>query len=177
MSFSQSSISRMNRIATVISVVVLLVVVLMRKIKIDTSIDFSFLPPFYSLLNAIAAVILIIAYIQIKNKNIIGHKRSMIAALSISLLFLLCYVVYHVTTPETKYCGEGLSRTIYFVLLISHIVLAAVSFPFILFTFIRGYTMQTESHKKLAKYVFPVWLYVCITGPLCYLMLMPCYAN
>jgi putative membrane protein len=177
MSYTVENIKWMNRIATVISILVLIVVVLMRKIKIESAIDFSFLPPFYSFLNALAAVVLVIAYFQIKNKNIAGHKRSMIIALSISLLFLVCYVVYHITTPETKYCGEGISRFIYFILLISHIVLAAVSFPFILFTFIRGYTMQTESHKKMARFVFPVWLYVCVTGPVCYLMLMPCYAN
>jgi putative membrane protein len=177
MSFSQQGIKWMNRVAAVISILVLIVVVLMRKIKIESSIDFSFLPPFYSFLNALAAIVLIIAFIQIRRKNISGHKTSMIIALSISLLFLICYVVYHITTPETKYCGEGFSRLIYFVLLISHITLAAASFPFILFTFIRGYTMQTERHRRMAKYVFPVWLYVCITGPVCYLMLMPCYAN
>ena len=98
----------------------------------------------------------------------------MIIALSLSAAFLLMYVLYHITTPEVKYCGEGAIRTIYFLLLITHVVLAAVSFPFILFTFVRGYTMQVEKHKAMAKYVFWIWLYVSLTGPIVYLMLRPC---
>ncbi|MBK7231314.1 MAG: DUF420 domain-containing protein [Saprospiraceae bacterium] len=172
----QGNLKTWNRIATILSMVVLLVVVFMRKIHIDSSIDFSFLPPFYSMLNAIAAICLISAYIHIKNKRIEAHKRMIIWALGISFFFLICYVVYHITTPETSFCKEGFIRSIYFFLLITHIILAAVSFPFILFTFIRGYSMQVERHKKMARWVFPIWLYVCITGPICYLMLKPCYA-
>ncbi|MBK9272314.1 MAG: DUF420 domain-containing protein [Saprospiraceae bacterium] len=172
---SPGNLKMMNRMATLISVVVLLVVVFMRRIHIDTKIDFSFLPPFYSTLNALAAICLMIAYIHIKNKRIAEHKRMIMIALGISALFLVSYVVYHITTPETKYCGEGWLRSVYFPLLISHIVLAAISFPFILFTFIRGYSMQVDRHRRMAKWVFPIWLYVCLSGPVCYLMLKPCY--
>ena len=92
-----------------------------------------------------------------------------------SALFLLCYVAYHFTTPETKFGGEGSIRIVYFVLLISHIVLAAVSFPLILFTWIFGFTGQVTRHRKFSKITFPMWLYVAITGPACYLMLRPYY--
>lgn len=147
----------------------------MRKIHIESDFDFSFLPPFYSVLNGISAFLLIWSYVSIRKKNILVHERLMKLALSISVFFLLCYVVYHITTPETRYCKEGLSRIVYFIFLASHVILAALSFPFVLFTFIRGYTGQIERHKKLARWVFPVWLYVCMTGPICYLMLRPCY--
>jgi len=107
-----------------------------------------------------------------------------------STLFLLSYVVYHFTTPETLYSDfnhdfnvtdeekarSGSLRTIYFTFLASHILLAAISLPFILFTYIRGFTGQVEKHKKMAKYVWPVWFYVAVTGPICYFMLKPFYA-
>jgi putative membrane protein len=86
-------------------------------------------------------------------------------------------VSYHFTTPETKFGGTGTLKTVYFILLISHIILAAVSFPFILFTWIYGFTNQVQKHRRMAKYVFPVWLYVAVTGPICYLMLRPYYGT
>jgi putative membrane protein len=92
-----------------------------------------------------------------------------------SALFLISYVLYHFTTPETRYGGQGTMRAIYFFFLITHVVLAAVTLPFILLTFTRAYTNQFERHKKMARWVFPLWLYVAVTGPICYLMLRPYY--
>ena len=166
---------KLNMYATVVSAAVLILVASMRQIpRLDLGIDFSFLPAIYSATNALAAVFLVRALLFIKQKRIAEHKRMMTIALSLSAAFLLMYVLYHITTPETKYCGEGAVRTVYYLLLITHVVLAAVSFPFILFTFIRGYTMQVEKHKAMSKYVFWVWLYVSLTGPIVYLMLRPC---
>lgn len=165
-----------DRFAYAISVVVIFLVIFMRQEdKPDFGISFGFLPPLYSALNAITALLLILALWQIKKKNIENHKRLMMAALVSSVLFLLGYVVYHFTTPETKYCGVGNIRYFYFFLLITHIILAGVILPFILLTFNRGYLMMTDKHKKLARYVFPLWLYVALTGPVIYLMLAPCY--
>lgn len=166
---------KLNKFAYVISVLVLLLVVMMRRIKIETDIDFGFLPAFHSSLNALTAVLLVIALIFVKQKKIKAHRNVMFAALISSTLFLLSYVIYHFTTPETLYCGEGSIRILYFILLITHVLLAAVIFPFILFTLIRGYTQQVEKHKKMARWVFPIWLYVAITGPVLFLMLRPCY--
>jgi putative membrane protein len=118
------------------------------------------------------------------------HKSFMLTALGLSVLFLLSYVAYHFTTPETLFGDvnhDGLldevelglvsgSRTPYLILLFSHISLAAISLPFILLTFIRAYTNQFDKHKMMARYVFPVWLYVAITGPVCYFLLIPYYA-
>lgn len=166
---------RLNKIAYVVSAAVLILVVLMRRVKVDLGMDFSFLPPIHASLNALSAVILVFAYYFIRKKNIEAHRRSIYAAMVCSALFLLSYVLYHFTTPETRFGGEGVVRYIYFFILITHVVLAAVILPFILLTFNRAYTAQFERHKKMARWVFPLWLYVAITGPICYLMLKPYY--
>ncbi len=168
---------KLNVLAGVVTVVVLLLVGMMRRdeFKISTHIDFSFLPPFHATLNGLVAVVLLFALYFIKNKNIEAHWKSIYIAMGLSALFLLSYVVYHFTTEETRYCFEGLSRKIYFFFLITHVILAGVMLPFILLTFIRAYTGQIEKHKKMARWVFPFWLYVAVTGPICYLMLRPCY--
>jgi putative membrane protein len=168
---------RLNILAGVVTIVVLLLVGMMRRpqFKIATDIDFSFLPPFHATLNALVAVVLLFALYFIKNKNVEAHKKSIYTAMVLSAMFLLSYVVYHFTTEETKYCFEGASRNIYFFFLITHVVLAAVILPFILLTFIRAYTGQIEKHRKMAKWVWPFWFYVAVTGPICYLMLRPCY--
>ncbi len=182
---------KLNIGATVVTIVVLLLVGLMRRVKIDLPAgwDFSFLPPFHATLNALTAVVLLIAFYFIKQKNIEAHRKTIYVAIGLSVLFLLSYVVYHFTTPETIFgdtnhdgvvdaaekAAIGSMRAVYLVLLLSHIVLAALTLPFILFTFIRAYTNQIEKHRKMAKWVFPLWLYVAVTGPICYFMLMPYY--
>ena len=166
---------KLNTLAYVVSVVVLLLVGLMRRVKIETDIDFSFLPPVHASLNALTAVILVVAFIHIKNGRVEQHRKAIYAAMVTSALFLLSYVLYHFTTPETRFGGEGTIRYIYFFILITHIVLAAVTLPFILLTFNRAFTYQFDRHKKMARWVFPLWLYVAVTGPVCYLMLKPYY--
>lgn len=166
---------KLNTLAYVVSVVVLLLVGLMRRVKIETDIDFSFLPPVHASLNALTAVILVAAFIHIKNGRVEQHRKAIYAAMVTSALFLLSYVLYHFTTPETRFGGEGTIRYIYFFILITHIVLAAVTLPFILLTFNRAFTDQFDRHKKMARWVFPLWLYVAVTGPVCYLMLKPYY--
>lgn len=167
----------MNALAYILSGLVLLLVGLMRRVKVDLGIDFSFLPPVHAVLNTLVACCLLAALYFIKNGQIEAHRKSIYGAMFFSAAFLLCYVLYHFTTEETRYCFEGSRRTIYFAVLISHIVLAGISLPFILNTFIKGYTGQYEAHKKIARWVYPVWLYVAITGPVCYLMLYPCYPS
>jgi putative membrane protein len=169
---------KLNIAATITSIAVIGLVATMRKIpRLDLGIDFSFLPAIYSTTNLLAAICLIASLNFIRQKKIAQHKLMNTLALSMSFAFLLMYVVYHITTPEIKYCGVGVIRTFYFLLLITHVVLAAVSFPFILFTFIRGYLMQVERHRKMARWVYWIWLYVSITGPVVYLMLRPCMNN
>jgi len=168
---------RLNVWAWVVTGAVLVLVGLMRQVKIPLpeGWDFSFLPPFHATLNAITAVVLMAAFYFIKQKNVVMHRRMIYVAMTLSVLFLLSYVTYHFTTESVKYGGEGAIRYVYFFLLITHVVLAGLILPFILFTFIRAYTNQIEKHRKMARWVFPLWLYVAITGPICYLMLMPYY--
>ncbi len=182
---------KLNILSVVISIVVLALVGMMRnpKFKIDTDIDFSFLPPFHSSLNALAAVALIAALYFIKNKNMKAHRNSIYAAMALSAMFLLSYVVYHFTNDAVKFgdanfdgivdeaekLAVGGKRTFYLILLITHVTLAGVILPFILLTFNRAFTNQFDRHKKIARWVYPLWLYVAITGPICYLMLRPYY--
>lgn len=166
---------KLNKLAAVLTIIVLLVVVFMRDIHIDLGVDFSFLPPLHSGLNAITAVVLVVALFFIKNGRIVAHRNSIFLAMALSALFLISYVLYHITTPVTNFGGEGIWRGVYFFFLITHVVLAAAVLPFILLTFNRAITGHYERHKKMARWVFPIWLYVAITGPICYLMLIPYY--
>ncbi|MEN0006704.1 MAG: DUF420 domain-containing protein, partial [Bacteroidota bacterium] len=135
------------------------------------------------------AVTLLIAFYFIKQKNIAAHRKAMTTAMGLSVLFLLSYVAYHFTSSSVVFGdinADGILsadeasavagiRPFYLTLLISHIILAGLILPFILFTFIRAYTNQIDRHRKMARWVFPIWLYVAITGPICYYMLMPYY--
>lgn len=177
-------------ILTSIAVIALVGVMRMPSMKIDSTIDFSFLPPIHALFNTVVAIALLLALYFVKNNNVKAHRNMIYVAMSFSFLFLLSYVIYHFTTLETLYSDfdhnrivtdaekaqSGSLRTIYFTFLASHILLAAISLPFILFTFIRGFTGQVTKHKRLAKFVWPVWFYVAVTGPICYFMLKPFYA-
>ena len=172
---SPDKITILDRTAVGITVIILIIVGMMRRVKIDVDVDFSFLPPIHAILNTLAACCLIFALIAIKRGNRLLHERLIYVAIGFSFLFLLSYITYHFTTEETKYCFEGTQKTVYFVLLISHIILAGGILPFIMFAFNRALTGQFEKHKKMVKWVYPLWLYVTISGPLSYLMLYPCY--
>ena len=167
----------LNILTGIISVVVLTAVVLMDRpeFKIQTDIDFSFLAPFHATLNGIVAIVLVAALYFVKNREFEKHRQAMNAAFVGSALFLISYVLYHFTTETTYFCKEGNIRIFYFFLLISHIILAAFVFPFILIVYTRAYVGKFAVHKKLARWVFPIWLYVAVTGPILYLMLRPCY--
>lgn len=166
---------KLNKVAWAVTVIVLLLVSFMHKVHFETGIDFTFLPAVYSALNAFTALLLLLGLYFIKNKQQAKHEKAMTAAMFTSFLFLLGYVIYHITNADTKFGGEGVIRPIYFFLLITHIVLAAVIFPFILFTYIRAFTKQFLRHKKMARWVYWLWLYVAMTGPVLYLMIKPYY--
>ena len=177
--------------AWILKAAILVLVGLMRRVKIPLpdGVDLSFLPPFHAAVNATAAVVLVIAFIAVTKGRIALHRRMIMMAMGLSVLFLLSYVAYHFTSNEVKFGDMNLDgvvdaaekarvggmRTVYLLLLASHIILAAVSLPFILFTFIAGWTNRFTAHRKLARWVFPLWLYVAVTGPVCYWMLRPYY--
>ena len=134
-----------------------------------------FLPPIYATINATTAVILVSAVIAIKNQKRQLHERLMKFAIGLSVLFLLLYIAYHLTTEATKYGGEGISRTIYFLLLISHIGLSIITIPMVLVSYVRALAQKFDKHKQLTRYTFPIWLYVTITGVIVYFMISPYY--
>jgi len=161
----------------VLSAVVLTLVVGMDRISIPLpeGVSTAFLPPIYSILNTIAALCLVVGLIAIRKGSVAAHRKAMSVAGILSVAFLLLYVLYHTTNPHTEFGGEGIIRKIYYFLLITHILLAAVSLPFICFAFASGFTNHFAAHRKLVRWVFPIWLYVAVTGPMVYLMLWPYY--
>lgn len=167
-------IKKLNRLAWVVTVIVWLLVGAMRQYKFQVGVDLSFLAGLNALFNTGVTLALLAAYYFIKNKKIESHRRSIYVAMILSAGFLLSYVGYHFTTEEIPFCKEGTIRTFYYFILFSHIILAGLSLPFILLTFVRGYSGDYTTHRKMAKWVFPVWLYVAATGPLVYLFLLPC---
>jgi putative membrane protein len=138
-------------------------------------LNVSFLPHLNAVLNSATAIALICGYIFIKKGNTRYHTTSMITAFALSSLFLICYVIYHYQAPSTKFMGEGLIRGVYFFILITHIILAAIVVPFVLLSIYFAITKQFTKHKKIVKWTFPIWLYVAITGVIVYLMISPYY--
>ena len=133
------------------------------------------LPMINAMINGTTSVVLIAAFIAIRSKNIKLHKQLMITALILSVLFLLSYITYHSLTESTHYGGEGVLKTLYLVILLSHIVLAIAIVPLVLVTFSHALSEKFDKHKKVARITLPIWLYVTITGVIVYLMISPFY--
>jgi len=163
-----------NKWIVILSIAIPVVVAILFGVKIDVKLP-VFLPPIYAIINAFTAIVLIAAFWAIKNKKVKLHERLMKTAIISSVFFLVMYVAYHMTSDSTKYGGEGVLKTVYFILLISHIILSIAVIPFVLITFVRAITNNIELHKKIARYTFPLWLYVAISGVLVYLMISPYY--
>lgn len=164
-----------NKLIVVLSIVIPVAVAALFGIKIDAELP-VFLPPIYASINAITALVLVLAFIAIKSKKVILHERLMKFAIVLSVLFLLMYIAYHMTSDSTKFGGEGMIKYLYYFILISHIILSIAVIPFVLITYVRAITNNIEKHKRIAKITFPLWLYVAITGVVVYIMISPYYA-
>lgn len=163
-----------NKLITILSIAIPLVVAALFGVKIDLDLP-VFLPPIYAGINAVTSILLLLAFWAIKNKKIDLHENLVKACMALSAVFLILYVLYHMTSDSTSFGGEGVIRWIYFFVLISHILLSIVVIPFVLITFVRGITRDVERHKKIARITFPIWLYVTITGVIVYYMISPYY--
>jgi putative membrane protein len=165
----------------IVSILIPIVVAILFSVKLkDFGINvepLSFLPPIYASINGITAILLILAVIAIKNGNRSLHEKLMTSAIACSLIFLVMYVAYHLTSESTKFGGEGIIRYVYFFILLTHIALSVIIIPLVLFTYVRALSKQFDRHKKLARITFPLWLYVAVTGVIVYLMISPYYAN
>lgn len=164
-----------NKLIVVLSIVIPIVVFALFNVKIPNVEPLSFLPPIYATINGLTAIILVIAFIAIKKKNIILHENLMTTAIWCSALFLLMYVAYHMTSDSTKFGGEGIIKYVYYFILLTHIVLSIAVIPFVLITYVRAITNNFEKHKKIARITFPLWLYVAVTGVIVYIMISPYY--
>ena len=163
----------------VLSIVIPVAVAVLFGIKLkDFGFDvepLTFLPPVYATINGLTAIVLVLAVLQIKKGNRKNHERLMKFAILLSVLFLVMYVAYHMTSDSTSFGGEGVVRYLYFFILITHIVLSIVIIPLVLITYVRALAARFDKHKKLAKITFPIWLYVAVTGVIVYLMISPYY--
>jgi putative membrane protein len=165
----------------VVSILIPVVVAILFNVKLK---DFgfhveplSFLPPIYAAINGITAVVLVAGVVAIKNGKRQLHKQLMTTAIMLSVVFLVMYVAYHMTTDSTKFGGEGTIRNVYFFILITHIILSIAVIPLVMITYVRALANKFDTHKKIAKITFPIWLYVAVTGVVVYLMISPYYVN
>ena len=158
----------------IISVAIPLIVAILFNVRIDYDLPI-FLPPIYAGINALTSVLLVLALIAIKSKKIQLHQRLMQSCIVLSLVFLVMYIAYHMTTDPTPFGGEGSVEILYFFILISHIILSIALIPLVLISYVRAFQKEFPEHKKISKITFPIWLYVTVTGVIVYLMISPYY--
>ena len=169
---SEAQIAKFRKLIVAVSIVIPVAVAALFGIRVD-GVDFSFLPPFYAGINGLTAILLVSALIAIKGKNMALHQRLIQVCLVLSLLFLLCYVAYHMTSDSTPYGGE--MKGLYYFILITHILLSIAVIPLVLFTYLFAWEGKFDKHKKWTRFAFPIWLYVAVTGVIVYLMISPYY--
>lgn len=146
------------------------------RLQIDLGDWTKILPHVIGVLNTTTSICLIIGIIAIKNKNIKGHRRAMMLAFLQGAVFLVCYILYHISNPETHFGGEGLIKFVYYFLLISHIILSIGVVRLVLLAIYEALAGDFIAHKKITKWAYPIWLYVSVTGVIVYLMISPYYA-
>ncbi|MDE3741440.1 DUF420 domain-containing protein [Maribacter polysaccharolyticus] len=166
---------KFNRLITLVSIAIPIVVAVLFGVKLPNVEPLHMLPPIYASINGLTAVVLVLAVVAIKNGKRELHQKLMVFCIILSLLFLVMYVAYHMTSDSTPFGGEGIIRYVYYFILITHIVLSIAIIPLVLKTYARAYLKKYDAHRRLAKITFPIWLYVAITGVVVYLMISPYY--
>jgi putative membrane protein len=157
--------------------VVVTILAVAPKMEILGDFNYFLLPLFNAIINGSTFFVLLAAFWAIKNKNIVVHRKLMTVAIVLSVIFLLSYVTFHAATEPTKFEGVGGIRTIYYFLLLSHILLAIVIVPLVLISYVRALSEKFDQHRKIAKITLPIWLYVTSTGVIVYLMIAPYYPS
>ena len=160
-----------------VSVIVFIAIAVLSRVKLDVQLGFDehLFAKINAVINSAVSVLLLAGLIAVKNGKYILHKRIMITSIFLSFLFLLSYICHHLFTGETKFGGAGTIRYIYYFILGTHIVLAGIILPFILFTAYRAMTGEWQKHRKLSKITWPIWFYVALTGVAVYFMISPYY--
>lgn len=159
----------------VLSIVIPVAVAILFTVRIPGVERMGFLPPIYASINALTAFLLVLALIMIQQGKRKIHESLMKTSIVLSVLFLVMYVAYHMTSDSTSYGGDGAIRYVYYTILITHILLSIVVIPFVLITYVRAISGNFPQHKKIARITFPLWLYVAITGVVVYVMISPYY--
>ena len=159
-----------------LSIVIPVTVAILFMVRIPNVEPLHFLPPIYATINGLTALLLLGAFNAIKNKKIALHERLMKISIGLSVVFLVMYVAYHMTSDPTPFGGEGIIKYLYYFILISHILLSIGIIPMVLITYVRAISNQFGEHKKIARYTFPIWLYIAVTGVIVYLMISPYYS-
>jgi putative membrane protein len=166
-----------NVLIILFSVVVFLAVTALKyiEVKVDLGFDVHLFAQINAYLNATVALMLMVALWAVKSRKIMLHRRLMLGAMSLSVVFLVSYILHHLLAGDTKYPADAPFRGLYLFILITHIFLAAIILPFILFTAYRALTGEIAQHKKIARITWPIWFYVAVTGVLVYMMIHPYY--
>lgn len=160
---------------TVVVNVIIAVLFFIPKQDRDIPFDISLLPRLNAILNSFTFIFLIAVLLFILRKNIKMHRNFIFAAFTSTALFLVSYLTYHALAPGTSFGGEGIIKTIYYFILITHISLAPIVVALALFSLVWGLTNQVNKHRKIARWTMPIWLYVSLTGVIVYLMISPYY--
>ena len=169
---SPEKLKRAKKVIIIFSIVIPVAVAALFGIHID-GVDLSFLPPIYASINGLTAILLVAALVAIKRKNMNLHRALMRACLFLSLLFLLAYVAYHITSEPTAY--QGSIPGLYYPLLIAHVLLSVIVIPLVLLTYLWAWEGDYQKHKRWTKISFPIWLFVAVSGVVVYLMISPYY--
>ena len=164
-----------SKLITAVSILIPVVVAILFTVRLPNIAPLDFLPPIYASINALTALILVVAYVAIRQKKIKLHESLMKTAIALSLVFLVMYVAYHMTSDPTPFGGDGIVKYIYYFILISHIILSIGIIPMVLVTYVRAIAKRFADHKKISVITFPIWLYIAITGVVVYLMISPYY--
>ncbi len=175
MATNSASAKKYNKWIVILSIIIPVIIAVLFTVKIPNVEPLTFLPPIYAGMNAVTALVLIAAVVAIKKKDKKVHEYFMKSAILFSILFLVLYITYHMTSDATSYGGEGTVKYIYYFILITHILLSIMVIPFVLITYVRAITNDFERHKKIARYTFPLWLYVAVSGVAVYIMISPYY--
>lgn len=162
-------------VSVIVPVLVAVLIFMPQKLEMELEWVY-FLPHLNAVINSAATFALLLGLYFIKNKQVVYHKLAMTTAFSLGAIFLVSYVVYHASAESTSFGGEGIIRNIYYFILLTHIILAAIALFPILLAYYYGSTGRYERHRKIVKYAYPIWLYVTVSGVLVYLMIRPYYS-
>jgi putative membrane protein len=173
----QKNDKRASFLIILFSIIVFVAVVFLSRVKIDVELPFNVhvFAQINAILNSAVSFLLLVGLLAVKRGRYQQHRMVMMTSMILSLLFLVSYICHHLFSESTTYGGEGAMQYIYYFVLITHIILAAVILPFILYTSYRALVAEWPAHRKLAKITWPIWFYVSVTGVIVYLLISPYY--